>query len=93
VFGFTGTEETGSPREINPSPGDTFTVLDKWMDLDPGGGAITMASQEGGTLTFGSQPFTWVELNAAPGQYTVGFIVKDLDGNSYETYTTITVTQ
>ena len=52
-----------------------------------------MASQQGGTLTFGNQPFTWVEMNAAPGQYTVGFIVKDLDGNSYETYTTITVTQ
>jgi len=93
VFGFTGTEGTGSPREITPSVGDTFTVLDKWMDLDPSGGAVTMASQEGGTLTFGSQPFTWKELNAAPGQYTVGFIVKDLDGNSYETYTAITVTQ
>jgi len=93
VMGFTGTDLTGSPHEITPSTGDTFTVLDKWMDLVPGGGAVTMASQEGGTLTFGSQPFTWVELNAAPGQYTVGFIVKDLDGNSYETYTTITVTQ
>ena len=93
VMGFTGTDLTGSPHEITPSTGDTFTVLDKWMDLDPSGGAVTMASQEGGTLTFGSQPFTWVELNAAPGQYTVGFIVKDLDGNSYETYTTITVTQ
>jgi len=34
-----------------------------------------------------------VEMNAAPGQYTVGFIVKDLDGNSYETYTTLTVTK
>jgi len=93
VFGFTGTDETGSPHEINPNAGDTFTVLDKWMDLDASGGAATMASQEGGTLTFGNQPFTWKEMNAAPGQYTVGFIVKDLDGNSYETYTTITVTQ
>jgi hypothetical protein len=93
VVGFTGTDETGSPHEITPAIGDTFTVLDKWMDLDPSGGAVTMASQEGGTLTFGTRPFTWKELNAAPGVYTVGFIVKDLDGNSYETYTTITVTQ
>ena len=93
VFGFTGTDETGAPREINPNAGDTFTVLDKWMDLDTSGGAATMASQQGGTLTFGNQPFTWVEMNAAPGQYTVGFIVKDLDGNSYETYTTLTVTK
>ena len=93
VIGFTSTDETGSPREITPNVGDTFTVLDKWMDLDPSGGAATMASQAGGTLTFGAQPFAWKEMNAAPGQYTVGFIVKDLDGNSYETYTTITVTQ
>jgi hypothetical protein len=93
VFGFTGTDFTGAPHEINPNTGDTFTILDKWMDLDASGGAATMASQEGGTLTFGNQPFTWKEMNAAPGQYQVGFIVKDLDGNSYETYTTITVTQ
>ena len=44
------------------------------------------ASQEGGTLTFGDQMFTWVELDAAQGEYVVGFIVEDLDGNAYPVY-------
>jgi hypothetical protein len=30
-------------------------------------------------------------LDAAVGDYVVGFIVEDLDGNSQATYTTITV--
>ncbi len=47
--------------------------------------------ENGKTLTFGSQPFKWVELYAAQGQYVVGFIVQDLDGNQYPVYTPITV--
>jgi Clostripain family len=91
VFGFTGEGGTGSPREITPSTGDTFTVLQKWMDLDQSGRVQQTVTQEGGTLTFGDQMFTWKEMDAAVGQYIVGFIVSDLDGKSYETYTTITV--
>jgi hypothetical protein len=50
-----------------------------------------VASQEGGTLTFGDQMFIWEELDAAPGEYIVGFIVEDLDGNSYEVFTGVIV--
>jgi hypothetical protein len=91
VFGFSGEGATGSPREITPSSGDTFTVLQKWMDLDSNGRVTQTVSQEGGTLTFGDQMFTWKDMDAAVGQYIVGFIVTDLDGQSVETYTTITV--
>ncbi len=91
VFGFTGEGGTGAPREIIPQPGDRFTVLEEWMDLDQGGKVVQTATQEGGTLTFGDQMFTWKELDAAPGEYIVGFIVKDLDGNSYEVYTQVRV--
>ena len=42
-------------------------------------------------LTFGSQPFEWQEVFAAPGKYVIGRIVEDLDGNRQETYTTVTV--
>ena len=42
-------------------------------------------------MTFGEQMFTWEELNAAPRDYQVGFIVEDLDGNRVQTYKTITV--
>jgi hypothetical protein len=97
VFGFTGEiglaaqGGTGAPREIIPQSGDTFTVLEKWLDLDEQGNVVQEARQEGGTLTFGDQMFIWEELDAAVGDYVVGFIVEDLDGNAYETYTSVTV--
>ena len=56
------------------------------MDLDQRGKVVQISAQEGGTLTFGDQMFTWEELDAAPRPYIVGFIVEDLDGNSVETY-------
>ncbi|MCB9421138.1 MAG: hypothetical protein H6667_15155 [Ardenticatenaceae bacterium] len=91
VFGFTGEDGTGAPREIIPQSGDSFTVLEKWLDLDGNGRVTQTAYQEGGTLTFGDQMFTWEELDAAAGPYLVGFIVSDLDGNTVEVYQQITV--
>lgn len=91
VFGFTGENGTGSPREIYPQRGDRFTVLEKWLDLDAQGNVVQKATQQGGTLTFGNQMFSWEELDAAPGHYVLGFIVQDLDGNSYEQYATLEV--
>jgi hypothetical protein len=91
VFGFTGEGGTGSPREIIPQSGDSFTVVEQWLDLDSNGRVVEEASQEGGTLTFSDQMFTWEELDAAPGQYLVGFIVSDLDGNTVKVYEQVTV--
>ena len=61
------------------------------MDLDQRGNVSEVARQEGGTLTFGDQMFFWEELDAAPGEYVVGFIVEDLDGNTYEVYEAVIV--
>jgi hypothetical protein len=91
VFGFTNQDGTGAPREIYPQRGDRFTVLEKWLDLDAQGNVVQKATQEGGALTFGDQMFRWEELDAAPGQYILGFIVQDLDGNSYEQYASLEV--
>jgi hypothetical protein len=91
VFGFTGESGTGAPREIVPQPGDTFIVLERWLDLDQQGKVAGVAAQPGGTLTFGDQMFSWQDLDAAPGAYIVGFVVEDLDGNSYEVYDQVTV--
>ena len=91
VFGFNGDDSAGAPREIVPSPGDTFTVFERWMDLDQEGRVVETVLEEGGTITFGDQPITWQELDAAPGQYMVGFIVQDLDGNSFESFANVTV--
>lgn len=91
VYGFNGQDDTGAPREITPTQGDTFTIYEKWMDVDSNGQVTGTVKENGRTLTLGSQPFEWVELYAAAGDYVVGFIIEDLDGNQYPIYTKITV--
>ncbi|MCP4426892.1 MAG: hypothetical protein GY803_20580, partial [Chloroflexi bacterium] len=81
----------GAPREIHPQSGDTFTVLEQWLDLDANGRVSESATQEGGTLTFSDEMFFWLDLDAAAGQYIVGFIVEDLDGNKTEAFQPILV--
>jgi hypothetical protein len=91
VYGFTDSEGTGSPAEIEPKAGDTFTIQEKWIDLDENGNPKGTAIQDGKTLTFGNEMFTWEEVYAAPGDYVIGFIAKDMDGNSTEAFQQITV--
>ena len=91
VFGYTGEGGTGAPREIIPNGGDTFTVLDRWLDLNERGTVEQTTTLAGDTLTFGDETFSWEALDAAAGQYVVGFIVQDLDGNTYESFEVVTV--
>ncbi len=91
AFGFTGESEASAPREIIPKAGDEFTVLERWLDLDSSGQVSGDAFQEGKTLTFGQRMFTWKTLDAAAGDYAVGFVVEDLDGNQQQALTRITV--
>lgn len=91
VVGFSGGTDNGAPGEITPAQGDTFTIYDKWMDVDANGNVTGIAKEKGKTLTFSSVPVKWVQLYAAQGQYVVGFIVTDLDGNQYPIYTQINV--
>jgi hypothetical protein len=67
VLGFTSESELGAPREITPEQGDTFTIYDRWMDVNAEGQATNIVKQPGTTLTFGAEPFTWVQLYAAKG--------------------------
>lgn len=92
VYGFTGdSSDAGAPREIIPETGATFTLLEKWMDLDDQGGVVQSVRLPGATLTFGDTMFTWEVLDAAAGPYVVGFIIEDLDGNSQVVFQPITV--
>jgi hypothetical protein len=91
VFGFTGSDATAAPREIIPQAGDQVTILEKWMDLDENGRVTEIVEENGETLTFGSQTFTWESLDASAGSYVVGFIVEDLDGNVYPVYANVEV--
>jgi len=91
VFGLTGDSAVSAPNEIIPNPGDTFTVSYTWLDLDENGKVINTVTQQGKMLTFGNEMFTWKTLDAAPGDYMVGFEVEDLDGNRQQSLTQITV--
>jgi hypothetical protein len=91
VYGFTGENGTGSPSEIIPTQGDQFTVLETWMDLDQNGEVTDTVTQEGSTLTFGAYMFTWESLYAAAGDYIVGFVVEDMDGNATQALGQVTV--
>jgi len=86
VYSFTG-DDVGAPHEIIPVSGDRFTITETWLDQATG----KQATQEGGTLVFGDEVFTWDVLNAAAGNYIIGFIVTDLDGNSVRTFSKVTV--
>lgn len=90
VFGFTASDSASAPREIIPARGDTFTLQEEWLDR-ASDGSLTPATVDGETLTFGSDMFTWKELYAAPGEYVIGFMVSDLDGNDKQTYAQVTV--
>ena len=66
-------------------------MLETWLDLDSSGNVVERVLEQGDTLTFGSEPLRWVELDAAVGDYIVGFIVEDLDGNQQQVYTQVGV--
>jgi len=89
VSAYTNLTGIGPSRRLLPKEGDTFTILEQWMDLSEAD--VQFYNMEGGTLTFGMQPFTWEAVPAVPGEYEIGFIAEDLDGNSYEEYAPVVV--
>ena len=81
----------GAPREIIPKSGDSFTLIDQWIDLDSEGNIIGKSHLPGETLTFTDDTFRWDEIYASPGVYFIGFFIEDLDGNAFPVYTKVTV--
>jgi hypothetical protein len=92
VYGYQGADFVGAPAEITPSYGDTFTIQQKWMDLDASGHVTQVIEVPGDILTFtNNNVFTWTAKYAPAGEYLVGFMVTDLDGNTSQTFTRITM--
>jgi hypothetical protein len=91
VMGFVGSTTAGAASEITPNPGDTFTISYKWLDLDSNGAVSKISNSEGDVLTFGSHPFQWKQEWLPSGDYLVGFLVADLDGNVTPVHTNVTV--
>lgn len=86
-----GADVMPAPREVLPEVGDQFTVLERWYDLDSNGQLVNQGYEEGGTLTFGNTLWTYEVLDAPAGEYAIGYIVEDLDGNRAETYADVIV--
>ncbi len=92
IFGFDGEGGSGAPHQITPQSGDTFTIYDEWLEFDQNPeGALT--DYLGGTMTFGDAPFKFVPYYAFSGNYTLGIVVEDLNGNRTAEYIELTVTQ
>ena len=80
-----------APREIIAVDRRPLHRPGQWLDLDAQGRVVNRAVEQGGTLTFRESMFTWEVLDAAAGDYVVGFIAQDLDGNSQQAYAQIQV--
>lgn len=98
IYGFQNEDGTGAPREIKPKDGDEFTVIDQWIDLEEGAeleevAEMELAEEEGSTITFGKQRLEWFATDPWAGTYYVGFVVEDFDGNYYEKYEKLEVTE
>ena len=91
IVGHTGAAgSVNIPSQITPKPGDKFTFLDTWWDVDANGN-ITDSYQEGNTLTFGNQPFSWGSQLPQAGEYSIGIMVEDMDGNLTFQFAPVTV--
>ncbi len=91
AYVFNGQEPSGSPSERIPQSGDTFTVFEKWYDLDSNGNVAQAATQAGGMVTFGDDTLRWKEQYAPAGRYLIGILIADLDGKVYPAYQEIEV--
>ncbi|GAP21320.1 clostripain-related cysteine peptidase [Leptolinea tardivitalis] len=90
VMGYNSTQNSGPQHEITPEKGDQFSILSQWIPMVGEGEETKTIYKESGILTFGDKPWTWEEHAAAKGQYLIGIIAEDMDGNSYAEYTTVT---
>lgn len=90
VMGFNSTEPVGPQHEITPEQGDQFSILHQWIPMKSDGEETETVYKEAGALTFGDTPWTWEEHPAAKGQYLIGIIAEDMDGNTYAEYVPVT---
>ena len=82
-------EGLNAPFQIIPQIGDQFFVYQEWFE---NGEFIYYPDED--PLTYSGENFTFQAYDAAPGLYIIGFIVEDLEGNSYTSdYIEITVTE
>jgi hypothetical protein len=85
---FSSEKNSGPQHEVTLSRGDEFIVYIQSIPLDDEE-TSKYTYTEGGRLVFNGKPWTWDSQTAPSGDYLVGIIAEDMDGNHYEAYTEI----
>lgn len=91
IYSYSGAEDEGSLTQIIPTEGDTFTPTESGFDLDPNATEEVVSRPANGTLTYGQDGFSITESEVQSGDYVIGFVAEDLDGQLSEQYVTVTV--
>lgn len=92
TIGFSGEGGTGAPRAITPRAGDTFTILEQWIEADEDGNEV-INEYLGETLTFQGAPFEVIAYEGYPGDYSLAITATDLNGNEVTEYAAVTVVE
>lgn len=92
TIGFSGEGGTGAPRAITPRAGDTFTILDQWIEADEDGNEV-INEYLGETLTFQGAPFEVIAYEGYAGDYSLSITATDLNGNEVTEYAAVTVVE
>ena len=95
AYVFSASDESSqgqAPSVISPRAGDTFTIEEEWLEFDKNEEG-EFNYYDGGTLTYGKAGFKLNPYEGLAGNYIVGIIAEDLDGNSYENFIEVTVTE
>jgi hypothetical protein len=91
IYVYTSTDDMGALTQITPAEGDTFTPMERGYNLDPNATEAEVTRSADGTLTYGPDGFSITEIEVQPGEYVVGFLAEDLDGQVSEQYADVTV--
>ena len=90
VVAYMGDTATGPMHDMTPAAGDTFQLIENWMQATSSG-AYETVKEKGEILTFGDKSWTWEEQYAAAGDYVLGFVITDLDGRQVQIFQQATV--
>lgn len=89
IMAYSDENDSGPISEITPTEGDSVTFYDQWISTADGDQEIEYTESD--TLEFGDTTWYWEAEDAEAGEYVIGVIVEDMDGNTTEEYTTLSV--
>jgi hypothetical protein len=84
---------TSTPVEITPQNGDTFTDYVQYYTYDANDEPIFNYELSDDVFTWGDQGFSFYASYPETGDYAVGIVAYDFDGNFVASYETITYTR